>query len=253
MAKNKEETKDEETPLGGPVDEEQEIKLKVPVPAVKQGGGGDEKDCCSLALDIVGMVFLYIFTIFLLVGGLIVHPKRSYYAVQKIDEPFVFFFLGAACYLATAIIDVVQRRHKGALEISMGSIAIGGGLFWLIGSIFLFVKILKLKVWGGLFIVGCILNLTTITFDMCMVFLKHTNKPLFRAMALKFSFLAHLLFIIGAVQFLMEYDSDVELWCGYTSASGVIASGAVIYLIHAVFHTLSLFLKGITFTVNRSR
>mmetsp|Transcript_23049 Transcript_23049/g.34318 ORF Transcript_23049/g.34318 Transcript_23049/m.34318 type:complete len:249 (-) Transcript_23049:122-868(-) len=243
----------EETPLDPEANEgEEDIKISMPAPAVKEGGGM-ERTCCSLTLDIIGLVFLYIMGIFFLIGGLIAHPLRLYYLQQKLDEPYVFFFLAAVCYLTTTIIDVVQRRHKGPLEISMGSIAIGGGLMWFISSIFLFRRIQKVRVYGGMFIVGCVLNLVTITFDMCMVFLKHTNKPFFRAIALKLAWIANILLIGGAVAYLRGYDSDVQAYCSYEGSSHVLASGAAIYIIHAVFHTLSIFLGGITFTVSRSR
>jgi hypothetical protein len=226
----------------------------------KKDKGGDEErgdeqqqnnpsccasQCCYLTQDIVATVFLYFMSASFLTGSLFVHP-RSYYTTVK--EPLSFFFIGSLCYLTTAILDAVKRRSLGAREISMTSFSAVGGALWLIGSSFLFSKIINIKVWGSLWIIGCIFNLVSITYDLIIICMKE-KKPLFRTISLGLSWLANIILAGGAIQILKELSSLTV--CELGSAANGLASGAVILIFHSIFHTLSFTLKRITFSINR--
>jgi hypothetical protein len=203
-------------------------------------------ESCYLILDIVSTIILYIMSFLFLYGGVFIHP-RAYDTEMK--EPLVFYFLGAMCYLTTSILDLIKRKSLGAREISMTSVAIAGGTMWVIGSIFLFMNILKLRVWASLWIVGCICNLVSITHDLIIECLKK-EKPLFRTISLGLSWLANILFFGGSVQVLKEFTTLTT--CEMGAAATSLASGGAIYIFHSIFHTLSISLKGITFSVKNS-
>jgi len=235
------------------VEEPAEDKTKETTAATssKKGGGSENCCSCSLAMDIISTSLLYVMSLFFIVGGFTTHP-RTYEDPEQLKEPYVFYFLGVVCYLTVAILDVVKRRSMGVLEISMTSIAILGGTLWVVSSILLFSKIFKFRSACYLWILGSICNLASITYDIVMIFVRSSGpKPFFRAVALKLSWLSNLLFIIGFVNIVKEYTTMT--YCELAGGVNILAAGGFIYLFHSVFHTLSIFCKGVKFEISRYR
>lgn len=205
-----------------------------------------ENECCSLALDIVSTSCLYVMSIFFMVGSAFTHPKT--YPQNRPSEPFVFMTLGTISFLTTASIEVYKNRKEDVVAIVMSSLVLVCGVFWFIGSIFLHDdNIMKTQAWGTLWIVGCLFNLTSITYGIVMVFIKSGQKPLFKIVSLGLSWLANLLVLVGAAHILVEVK-NLSI-CGISNAAGILISGAVVYLIHSIFHTLALFRETVTFTI----
>ncbi len=207
----------------------------------------EENRCCSLALDIVGTTCLYVMSIFFICGSAFIHPS-SYLDPNRPKEPLVFWTLGVLAYLTTASIDIFKRKEEGALEITMASIALGGGVFWLIGTIFLYNKTNNLNVWCILWLLGSLLNLASITYEIVMLFMTSASlKPLFRTISLALSWVANILLLAGVAHLLNESKS-LSI-CELSNAAGVLISAAIIYLIHSIFHTLAIFKAKVLFSI----
>ena len=164
-------------------------------------GQQKENKCCLLALDIVSTSCLYIMSIFFVVGSAFTHPNT--YSKNRPSEPFVFMTLGVLALLTTASIDVYKNRTKGVLAIVMSSLVIVCGFVWFIGSIFLYEKTMNIQTWGILWIVGCLFNLTSITYGIVIVFIKSGPKSLFQTISLGLSWLANLLLLAGAAHIIL--------------------------------------------------
>jgi len=205
-----------------------------------------ENKCCSLALEIICTSCLYIMSIFFLCGSTFLHPS-TYFDPNRPDEPFVFWTLGAIAYLTTTSIEIYKRRGKKGLEIAMTSLALGGGVFWLIGTIFVYKRTNNVTAWSILWILGSLLNLASITYGIVTVFMKNAPKPLFYTISLGLSWIANLLLLAGVSHILKENKSLST--CEVSNAAGVLISAAVVYLVHSVFHTLAIFKGGVLFSI----
>mmetsp|Transcript_2831 Transcript_2831/g.4283 ORF Transcript_2831/g.4283 Transcript_2831/m.4283 type:complete len:291 (-) Transcript_2831:284-1156(-) len=199
--------------------------------------------CCMLAFDIIAVVSLFLMSIFFICGAA---------ALQPGGEPVGFFVVASLLFLTKASIEVHKRKFNGVLDIAFSSLGIGAGFFWFVASFFVKPS-LESGPFGGLWIVGTMFNLTLITFDIVMVYRSPANY-LFHAIALALEWLANLMFMAGAAKLLSSYESPFYAsYCDYKDYAGLIISGAIMYFLYAIFYTLKLFLKGVTFTVQVSR
>jgi hypothetical protein len=205
--------------------------------------------CSSLTIDIVSTVCLYLMSIFFIAGSGYLLP-RNY--IDRPKEIFLLWFFGVAAYITTTIIELFKRRSKGALQIVMSSLAIAGGTFWFVGSIFLIDRIQNFRVWSILWILGSLLNLASVTFDIVLTFVQINGpKPFFRSISLGLSWIANLLLLGGAAHIAKELTTLT--FCDLSNAGGALLSGSIIYLIHSIFHTLGLFKKRVLFSIQFSQ
>ena len=145
-------------------------------------------------------------------------------------------------------IDIFKRRGDGALEIIMKSISLVGGVLWFIGSVFMYSTTFMLRVWCVMWILGSIMNLVSITFDIFMIFRRSSStKPLFRTISLGLSWIANVLMWGGTAHILTEFNS-LSI-CDLSNAAGVLISAGVIFLIHSIFHTLAIFKGKVLFSI----
>lgn len=220
------------------------------VPAVtREPCGCCGSRCCELTLDIVAVVCLFLMSIFLICGTSFFHPSTYY---DRPAEPYAFFVIAAMLFLTKASIEVYKRKGNGLMDIIFSSLGIGAGFFWFIASIFAFQKTMNPKAFGGIWIIGALFNLTLITFDIVMAF-RSPTKYLFHAIAMALEWLANLMFMVGAASLLSVANSADSSVCDVENYAGLFISGAAMYFIYAVFFTLKLFLKGITFSVQFAR
>jgi hypothetical protein len=224
----------------------------------------EKKNCCALALDISIIVCLFLMSIFFICGTAFIHPNNY---VNGPDDPGGFIIVGSMLYIAVVSMDIVKRKSKGIFQIVNGSIAILAGLLWFVGSIFLLRDVGNSKAWGGLWIVGSLLNLYVVTCDLVKLFMNQ-RKPLFRAIALALAWLANLLFLGGAshlISYVLDLEAYVEAYYGYydatdanvnecdaDSSAGILISGAVMFFLHSIFELLALIFKDFIFSVSRS-
>ncbi len=219
-------------------------------------GCGDDK-CCALTLDIIHTTCVYIMSIFFLAGSIFLYPRVL--ANSPVSEPFTLIFVGTLFHLASSSIEVFKTKAKGILALTMSGVALFGGVLWTIGSIFLFRKIVNEVAFGCLWLLGSLCNLVFITTGIVKIFLASGPKPLFHTIALKLSWIANLLFFSGSAHLLAIHGglkdgnyNACDLTYEVVDLAGLLLSGSILYLIHAIFHTLSLFKGGIKFKVEFS-
>lgn len=249
-------------------DAEVEVEVKNGNPEVakkKNCCALEKKNCCALALDISIIVCLFLMSILFICGTAFLHTNNL---VNSPDDPGGFIIVGSMLYIAVASMNIVKRKSKGIFQIVNGSIAILAGLLWFVGSIFLLNDVMNRKAWGGLWIVGSLLNLYVVTCDLVKLFMNQ-RKPLFRAIALALAWLANLLFLGGAshlISFVLDLENVAVLFDGYyyntytpdanvcdeDSSAGILISGAVMFFLHSIFELLALILKDFIFSVSRA-
>ena len=206
---------------------------------------------CALALDIVVCVCLYIMSIFFLCGAIFFHPGITD-DNNLPAEPYTFWLMGVLCYVTMASIEVTQSvPKKKVITIVNKSVALLGGVFWFVGSIFLFSSTYDIRTWAALWLIGVLMLLYVITFDLVTLFVKTSPKPLFQVISLAMAWLANFIFFAGSAHVLFLADNGADK-CNVTNVAGLFMSGALLYLIHAVFFTLAKFKGNITFSIQIS-
>ncbi len=229
-------------------------RIKQGDPIMNSGGTQTEqKNCCSLvALDIINATCLFLTAISFIVGATMMLERNNFYNLL-LSEPFSFWLIGALFHLPVASINVVKRKSKGALEIHIASIGLFGSVLWFVASIFLFYNTFDVKAWGLLWILGSIFHLYVTTYDM-VIFFRGETKSVFNICALIVAWMANFVFVIGAGLNTRDADTFYSGDDTFYSGASVLIAGSVLYLIYAIFATLSTFLQSsLVCTVHISR
>jgi len=212
----------------------------------EENRSADRGETIALVLDIVERALIFVMSILFICGTALSHPRF----LGRIRNPYVFLLIGALCYIGSAGIQMHKRKSNGSAEIVACTTGILAGVFWFIGSIFTFEKTLDASAFGSLWIVGSVLNLCVITYEIIMVLKKEGGKPLFLSISLFLSCIANFMFVVGA-SLILENDTTSS-FCGAYHFSNSLISGAVMYFLHSGFLPLALYFDNYTFTVQIS-
>lgn len=212
-------------------------------------------------LDIINLMSRFIMAIFFLTGSSFIFPDAR--RASRLAEPLVFVLVGVLFYLISSSVELFNKWSMGSTAIILSSFGVLAGVFWFTGSIFLFTSTYQEMVFAIFWIFGSLCNLFVTSFSIvqCLVLDTSVSKPLFLSISLVLSWTANLLFFAGATHLAvmenwnMDYNF-INNYCdvkkGTEDVAGVLLSGSILYLIHAVFHTLSFFKGGIRFKVEMS-
>lgn len=207
-------------------------------------------DCSALGLDIANLSFTIFMAISFLSGSCLM-ISNSYY----LEETNLLFFwlVGALCYLGSGCIDIAKRKSKGALfETILGMIGLLAGIFWFIGSIFLFRNMFNTYLFGGFFGAGSALNLYVITQDLITLFKSNHSKSVFRILSLCMAWLANLLYV-GGVWNLAIVVNHWYCCSGAEGATGTLIAGSIIYFISGIFQILALSMNDYVISIKVGR
>jgi len=207
-------------------------------------------DCGALGLDIANLSFTIFMAISFLSGSCLM-ISDSYY----LEETNLLFFwlVGALCYLGSTSIDIAKRKSKGVLfETILGLIGLLAGIFWFVGSIFLFRNMFNTYLFGGFFGVGSALNLYVITQDLITLFKSHQSKSVFRILSLCMAWIANLLYV-GGVWNLAIVVNHWYCCSGAEGATGTLIAGSVIYFISGIFQILALSMNDYVISIKVGR
>ena len=206
----------------------------------------DRGETIALVLDIVQPALIFAMSILFICGTALNHPRF----IGRIRNPYAFLLVGALFYIGSTGLQMHKRKSKGSAEIVACSTGILAGFFWFIASIFTFETTLNESVFGAFWILGSILNLCFITYDIVMVLKKEGGKPLFLTISLFLSLLANFMFMVGAS--LVLANDTTTSFCGADHLSNSLISGAVMYFLHSGFLPLALYFDNYTFTIQIS-
>jgi hypothetical protein len=207
-----------------------------------------KKNCCALALDIISLVCMSMFTIFFICGASFFHPDTLIDANGDVktsypDEPSVFITVAVLFFIASLSIEVYKRKSDGVWHIVMTSLCIFGGFLWFVASLMGLTSVNNLAAFSGLWITGTLFTLAFYTFDAVMIFIKSGPKPLFKTASVLFAWVANILFLGGGA---MDASISNANWIGITFAdledmAGLYISGGVFYIFFTICYGLSLF------------
>jgi hypothetical protein len=217
-----------------------------------------KKDCCALALDIISLVCISIFTIFFICGASFFHPDTiidayGYLKAGRPDEPFAFITVAILFFVASLSIEVYKRKSDGVWHIVMTSLCIFGGFLWFVASIMLFTSVAKDEAFSGLWITGTLFILAFYTFDAVMIFIKSGPKPLFKTASVLCAWVANILFLSGGAKYAAvtnAVNSGNAITLGdMEDFAGLFISGGVFYIFFTIWYGISLFKPNIKFTM----
>ncbi len=213
----------------------------------------NKKNCCALALDIISIVCMSLFSIFFICGASFFHPDTlidadGYYKMNRPDEPSAFVTVAALLFIASLRIEVYKRKSDSVWHIIMTSLCIFGGFLW-------FVAVDEAEAFLGLWITGTFFTLAFYTFDGVMIFVKSGPKPLFKTTSVLFAWAANLLLLNGGAKYAAVTNAIksgnitfVELLDDLEDIAGLFISGGVFYIFFTICYGLSLFESNVKFT-----
>jgi len=207
----------------------------------------DSGEAIALLLDIVQPALIFVMSILFICGTALNQPR----SIGRIRNPYAFLLVGALCYIGSTGLQMRKRKSKGPAEFVACSTGILAGFFWFIASIFTFETTLNESVFGALWVIGSILNLFFITYDIVMVIKKEGGKPLFITISLFLSFLANFMFMVGA-SLVVANDTTTSSSCEADHIMNSLLSGAVMYFLSSGFLPFAHYFDNYTFTVQIS-
>ncbi len=198
-------------------------------------------------LDFCSFICAFLMSIAFICGASFVHP----YSQTFLNEPFAFWLVGTCFYILEAALEILKRRSKGGKALLASWVGLLGALILGVASLFLLNALANLKMWGGLWIAGSLLNLFVATYEI-IVLLKGEVKYLYDAIAVGFAWVGNLLFMSGAAHLVLLSNSGAFI-CDLVNASGVLISGAVMFFLQSIFLILPLFKGNIAFSIELNR
>lgn len=217
----------------------------------------NKKNCCALALDIISIVCMSLFSIFFICGASFFHPDTlidadGYYKMNRPDEPSAFVTVAALLFIASLSIEVYKRKSDGVWHIIMTSLCIFGGFLWFVGSIMLFTSVGEAEAFSGLWITGTLFTLAFYIFDGVMIFVKSGPKPLFKTASVLFAWVANLLLLSGGAKYAAVTNAEnitYKLLGDLEDIAGLFISGGVFYIFFTICYGISLFKPNVKFTI----
>ena len=198
-------------------------------------------------IDIISITCSFVTAASFIFGATFVHP----FGGTWLDDPFMFWLIGALFYTATGAIDVSKRKHEEILEKSLSWIGLFGGILWSVGSIFLLNSAANMTAWAALWILGSLLNLFIVTHDIVLLF-RSPAMLIYEAIALVMAWLANILFLSGAAH-LIVLSKRGAFTCDIINAAGVLISGGIMFFIHSTFRALPLLVENIVISIQVHR
>ncbi len=193
-----------------------------------------KRNCCELALDIIGCICVFLFSIFFMAASSYFHPGTWTNYFGRVDA---LFMMGTLAYITSLSIEITKRRSKGILEIVMTSIGVLGAFIWFVASF-----ISDTKRFATTFIIGCLFVITFITYDLVMVIVRRGGgMSVFTLVSLSLAWLANILFMSGAGCIVAFFNSMSPTIQDVYTYAGLFISGSVFYFLHAIFYTVGVF------------
>lgn len=183
-----------------PKDEEAEVVVPAVATADDKDDGGDtkpKKSCCTIAMEIVQVSLMALFSLFILCFSIMWFQIYDY-TVISIDQPAGLLIFGAMCFMGAASLDIVLRvKEGGCANITFGALGLASALFWFVTGVLYIVKIyneLNGNVHAAMIMLSSGLHLSTVIYDMIQKKEQGCNGIL--------SLIASIFLIVGNAMFL---------------------------------------------------
>jgi hypothetical protein len=222
-----------ETPV---VNTQKEEKRDIDSRPEKEGDSGR-------LIDFISVTCSFVTAASFIFGATFVHP----FGGTWLDDPFMFWLIGALFYTVTRAIDVSKRTHEDILEKALSCVGLFGSILWCVGSIFLLNSAANMTAWAALWISGSLLNLFIVTHDIVLLF-RSPVTHVYEALALAMAWLANILFLSGAAH-LIVLSKRGAFTCDIINAAGVLISGGIMFFIHSTFRALPLLVENIVISI----